>query len=95
MSVLFNYIYKSILHSSLIGCWLESEEKQPCPKQQENGLWQGHFYAISAVNSIEREDETYKIQLVRLRNTCTNVADWKGSWGPKVTDFLAKIFKLF
>lgn len=45
----------------------------------------GHFYLLSAVNSIEVENESNQIQLVRLRNTSTNekVAEWKGSWGCK------------
>ena len=51
-------------------------------KQLENGLWQGHFYTVSAVNSIDLEGETNQIQLVRLRNMVTNVgSDWKGPWG--------------
>lgn len=47
----------------------------------------GHFYLLSAVNSIEVENESNQIQLVRLR-ICTSInnsttAEWKGSWGCK------------
>lgn len=82
-ATLFTVIYKSILHSSLVSCYLEAEEKQPVGKQLENGLCLGHCYVISAVNSIELEDETNQIQLIRMRNMFTNTAEWKGDWGPK------------
>ncbi len=80
---MFGVIFKSILHSSLVSAYIEQEEKSPYGKQLENGLNMGHFYLISAVNSIELENESNQIQLVRLRNTATNAADWKGGWGCK------------
>ncbi|KAJ6219166.1 hypothetical protein RDWZM_004978 [Blomia tropicalis] len=85
-SFLFSIVFKSILHSSLIVCCAETEDKQNT-KQLPNGIWENQFYAVSAVNTIEVDGDVGQIRLIRLRNMSNSIAEWKGSWGPNSSEW--------
>lgn len=79
-SAFFETIGNALAHDAMMGCSINA-----MPSEREfklsNGLVKGHAYAITAVVTLNVNEQT--VRLVRVRNPWGNEVEWNGAWSDR------------
>ncbi|KAL7037346.1 hypothetical protein ACKWTF_009168 [Chironomus riparius] len=80
-SNLYDVLVKGFEMNSMMGCSIENFGQQTI-KKEKLGLFSGHAYSITKVQTVEifHNDQIRSFNLLRLRNPEGNELEWNGPW---------------